>query len=289
MGTLKTFICEVHVKKLLLIIGLATVLTGCATPIPQAPIAESGKSRPYTTNHSETLNNTDHMLKHVNEQKTILYFQNFGGSVGLGLLFGPLGVAANMGMINSNTEKDVAALHGKINLAPENLFETAAKKINLVLKDGSSDLTQFPNVSPYITLVKGDDGRLYITGSMVIEFEAEKDKKWKGTYSYQLPIRYTAEQLVSAEPDTLAALEENLVNGYIELIKFHHDETLEKVAAAEKTITFKSDLLMPRFSAALQGQLAAETADRVWVRLPLAVHSLLKSDLIILSVETKTK
>jgi hypothetical protein len=57
--------------------------------------------------------------------RNILYFQNYGGGgAGLGLLLGPIGVAANMSMIESNTKQE--QLRDKIAIDPPAVFSAAA-------------------------------------------------------------------------------------------------------------------------------------------------------------------
>lgn len=74
------------------------------------------------------------------------------------------------------------------------------------------------------------------------------------------------------------------MNGYSELIKFHRQETSDRVAMG-KDIKLKSDLVYLGYPYALTGKLIGETEDRVWVRFYHGVYSLLKSDITISSRE----
>lgn len=68
----------------------------------------------------------NHMMRPLNDTNTILYEQSFGGGgVGLGVLLGPLGVAANIAAIEGRTEKEAALLHDKVGINPQELLKQA--------------------------------------------------------------------------------------------------------------------------------------------------------------------
>lgn len=250
-------------------------LGGCATAPLLDPVPDTAKKDGGVLVRSALLDKTDHMTKHLNKDKNILYFQNYGGGgAALGLLLGPLGVAANMKMIESNTENDVQRFSDKLDADPVKIFTEAAVQsgypIDSVTQQSS---TKF---SPYLYVVKAQEDKLLVAAAMIVDVDTT-NQKWTGRYMYQLPLTYTAETLSKADMQASTALNEHLLAGFSELIKMLKTENPEAVRK-EKQITFKSNFVFPRFDLELRGSLMTESNDRAWIRTVGAVYSLAKSD-----------
>ena len=89
-------------------IAASIILTACVSvPPPQQPIKVNlGDS--YEIYRAPLLDQTNHTLQHLNQNKDILYSQTYGGGgAGVGLLLGPLGVAANIKAIESKLSDDI--------------------------------------------------------------------------------------------------------------------------------------------------------------------------------------
>ncbi|HVE52127.1 MAG TPA: hypothetical protein VNB23_01955 [Ramlibacter sp.] len=88
---------------------VAGLLAACAAPQPRVMPARTAIDAPYALERSPLLDQTSHTAMHLDRERRILYQQSLGGGgVGVGLLLGPLGVAANIAMIEANTKADVA-------------------------------------------------------------------------------------------------------------------------------------------------------------------------------------
>ena len=115
-------------------------LVGCGTPPTYKLRPVTGQSPgTFSLAHSKVVEDERHGTRHLDAAKSIVYSQNFGGGgAALGLLLGPLGVAANISMIDSNTEADAVRLRGKLTLAPRELFLAAATQQGLEVVDDLS-------------------------------------------------------------------------------------------------------------------------------------------------------
>lgn len=262
--------------KLIKIIFIAScvVLSGCAGRPLLDPVPEIAKKEGGVLVRSTLLDKTDHMTRHLNKDKNILYFQNFGGGgAALGLL-GPLGVAANMKMIESNTEDDVKLFSDKLDTDPVKMFTEAAVQVSYSIDSATQGRpTKF---SPYLYVVKVQEDKLLVAAAMIVDVDMA-DKKWTGRYMYQLPLIYTAETLSKADKQASSELSKHLILGFSELIKTFKTENPEAIKN-EKPITFKSEFVFPRFDLEMRGALIAESNDRAWIRTVGAVYSLAKSE-----------
>jgi hypothetical protein len=255
-------------------------LAACAAPQPKfqslSPKAEGAAS--YVLNVSGELEQTSYMLQYLNKDKTMLYFQNFGGGgAGLGLL-GPLGVAANISMIETNTKTDVDHLQGKINVSPREVFMDAAKQKGFEL-DLSTSPSPKPSVTPYLYFSK-TEGDVVLAGAAILVRSGSGAAPWKGKYLYQLPLKYKIDELASLDANATEQLKAAAREGFTKLIAHLSDENQDRFAK-EQQILLKSDLLSPRFSFQMIANKIAEDGSVVWVRTQGGVFAIQKSNVSI--------
>ena len=216
------------------------------------------------------------MTKHLDESKSIVYFQNQGGGgAGLGLLLGPLGVAANMKMIDGVTAADVEKLKGRLNLSPEDALQQAAASTNFSIQ--ISPTQGDVKVSPFLLVSKTNETTVHI--SSVVLFEGtDGQSKWARRYQYQLPGKYTLDELSTLPEVEASGIQAASVTAYAALLK-HIAEEKEAAIALERKITFKSSYITPRFDFEMMGSLIGEKDGRVWVRMVTGVVAVEPSEI----------
>lgn len=252
------------------LLALALTLTGCATP----PSFQS--SQPLTSEHSYSLSRsalldqTSQSVAHLDSDREILYVQEFGGGgLATGLLFGALGVAANMAMINAQTESDAALLKDKISIKPRQVFIERAQQKALKLNDGAE-----AKITPYLYVSKTNGEQMLVATALLIE-QGDGKAKWTGKYMYQLPGKYSKQQLANLDAGQQQQLSADVSQGFDVLLDYI---THEQPAMGERTITFKSDFLAPRMDFDLTGALISQNDDVAWVRTYGGVFALRKSN-----------
>jgi hypothetical protein len=215
------------------------------------------------------------MTQHLDKDKSVLYFQNYGGGgAGLGILLGPLGVAANISMIESNTKKDVEQLRDKVNVRPREIFAEVAKRRGLGVSSSPTD--QKLKVTPYLYVSKTEGETLLLASALIIEQGAGADK-WTGKYMYQLPLKFSISELSQLSDSATAQLGEAVATGFMQLLMNIGSESPERFVQ-EKKITFKSDLVNPRFDFEMMGTLIADDGNVVWIRTVGGVFALRKAN-----------
>lgn len=208
------------------------------------------------------------MIQHLNSEKTIIYTQPYGGGgVGLGLLLGPIGVAANIAMIESATKADAQKLSGKISINPVESFTKSAATSGIDLR-GPSTTT----VTPYLYVTKVSESRLNIAAALVSEQSGQPPAK----YMYQLPITYTVDDLASLDQTKREELRSNVDAAYKKLAAFYLRDSGPS-DMPESKIQFKSSFLAPRFEFALQGTVAQKDDGITWIRTFGGVYGLQNS------------
>jgi hypothetical protein len=260
------------------ILGLsAWVLAGCASPpVLQAAKPERPTTVQYSVAQSQQLKQTNHLTQHVNAEKNIVYFQNQGGGgVGLGLLLGPLGVAANMSMIESVTKADAAQIQDKIHVNPEAVFQQAAQATGFSLSaPGSASDAQ---ITPYLFITKTDDASLHLASCVIVESKAG-EKSWTGRYLYQLPSQHSLASLAAMDTSKTDSLRAEAVEGFGKLLQHISAETAASTVKEPK-ITFKSGFLTPRFVFEQAGSLINVQDNMVWVRGVSGVYAVQKAQI----------
>jgi hypothetical protein len=212
-------------------------------------------------------------MQHLDSDKTIVYDQHFGGGgVGLGLLLGPLGAAANASMIESVTKEEAGRMLNRIPVHPRAVFAAVATKhqLDLSRQDTNSAIT------PYLHIVKTESGRLLLASAVIVEQQAGATK-WTGRYVYQLPVSYTVAELADLPPAKASALQDAATLGFEQVVRRMQLEKQDSIAT-EKAITMRSDFLMPRFKYDLQASLIEDGGDVTWLRTMGGVYGLRKAD-----------
>ncbi|WP_139799010.1 hypothetical protein [Andreprevotia lacus] len=255
---------------------VAASLIGCAAPALQGARPASALNQQYGLAKSEVLARTDHTTQHLDDAKSILYFQNQGGGgAALGLLLGPFGVAANIEMIKGVTTADVEKLKGKLHLNPDAALQQAAAATSLALQAAASQGDV--KVTPFIFVSKTNETDIHL--SSVVLFEGEDgQKKWLRRYQYQLPGKYTLDELSSLSEAQTSGVQAASTLAYGALLKYIAAEQ-DAAIAQEKKITLTSAYLTPRFEMALPGSLIGEQEGRVWVRTMFGVYAVAPADI----------
>ncbi|MBM7072901.1 hypothetical protein JQC92_12810 [Shewanella sp. 202IG2-18] len=264
----------------------AFLSVGCASVKYQSPPPQSTNKVQHEIYKSPLLAETSHVLKHINSDEDILYYQTFGGGgVGVGLLLGPIGVAANIAAINSNTEEDVKLLKGKINLSPVTLFKKASVKNDFSLSSNAVDSIK---VTPYLYVSKTDSEQLLFASAILVETLPGSKNNWVGKYMYQTQLKIPKSDIADGINDEeLKMLTDNFEQGMQEVIKLYSSDR-RGLLKTEQPITFISDFVSPRFKLELLGEKAPTTNQREVIRTVGGIYSL-PTDLVEIKLKKSKK
>jgi len=264
-------------------------LAGCGTPPTYKLRPVTGQSPgTFSLAHSKAVEDERHGTRHLDAAKSIVYSQNFGGGgAALGLLLGPLGVAANISMIDSNTEADAVRLRGKLTLAPRELFLAAATQQGLeVVDDAATGVPGRTLATPYLFVSKTDNDRLLTAAAVRLEYGQGADQ-WSGVYMYQLPSSYQLDDLARLTPEMQARLGAEAAQGFSALAAFIAKEAPQQDGQAkggtEKDFSYKSDLLTPRIEIEMNGRFIARSGDLIWFRSFGGVYAVRTSNIKVMS------
>ncbi|WP_398498341.1 hypothetical protein [Variovorax sp.] len=267
-------------------------LVGCGTPPTYKLRPVTGQSPgTFSLAHSKVVEDERHGTRHLDAAKSIVYSQNFGGGgAALGLLLGPLGVAANISMIDSNTEADAVRLRGKLTLAPRELFLAAATQQGLEVVDdaaaGAAGAAGRTLATPYLFVSKTDNDRLLTAAAVRLEYGQGADQ-WSGVYMYQLPSSYQLDDLARLTPEMQARLGTEAAQGFSALAAFIAKEAPQQDGQAkggtEKDFSYKSDLLTPRIEIEMNGRFIARSGDLIWFRSFGGVYAVRTSNIKVMS------
>lgn len=264
-------------------------LAGCGTPPTYKLRPVTGQSPgTFSLAHSKAVEDERHGTRHMDAAKSIVYSQNFGGGgAALGLLLGPLGVAANISMIDSNTEADAVRLRGKLTLAPRELFLAAATQQGLeVVDDAATGVPGRTLATPYLFVSKTDNDRLLTAAAVRLEYGQGADQ-WSGVYMYQLPSSYQLDDLARLTPEMQARLGTEAAQGFSALAAFIAKEAPQQEGQAkggtEKDFSYKSDLLTPRIEIEMNGRFIARSGDLIWFRSFGGVYAVRTSNIKVMS------
>lgn len=251
---------------------VAATLAGCVTS-PRLMPAKTSLEAPYTVTRSELLDQTNHLVMHIDQERQVLYHQSSGGGgVAVGLLLGPLGVAANISMIEAITKADVARLKDKLHLNPLQAFqEVAGSGRSVLAPTGTSQL----RVTPYVYVTKAKEDRLLVSSALLIEQGVGQDK-WTGRMMYQLPVSYSLNELASLDEAGQKRLGMEARAGFRELLQ-QASARQQALLPPERAIKFRSEFFDPRFDFELSGDLLSEAQDVVWVRTGGGVYAIRKA------------
>lgn len=262
-----------HTAKILASLGLVAFLAGCASSLPplQLPSKAAG---PIEVFQNPILDRTDHTLQHLDDRKQILYAQTYGGGgVGVGLLLGPLGVAANIKAIESNTLKDTALLKNKIKLNPQELFLSAAKKANSPIAASSAPGNL--KLHPYLLTEKTEGEKIMMAA--VLLGDATEKGSLPAKFLVQIPVSYTIPELSNLTPEQTKKLGDLLEKGFTTLLNRIKTEATA-VPASETKVTFVSEFLTPRFKFEIQANLIEANQEFVWFRTMTGVFGVRPQD-----------
>lgn len=253
-----------HSLKVLTSTGLIALLAACASAPPlQQPLSITPTSN-FELFRAPILDQTNHTMQHLDTAKEIVYYQTYGGGgVGLGLLAGPLGVAANIKMIEGITKKDVAALNNKIAIKPQNLFLTAASKSNISIKSGNT--VGNIKLSPYLLVEKTEGDKLMLAAVIIADVPNTKPII-PNKYLVQLPAIYSVQELSSLNPAKIQQLESLVGKGFETLLQRIKSDPAANLTAEQK-ISIQSEFLTPRFKFEMAGSLIGKTDTHTWVRI----------------------
>jgi hypothetical protein len=261
--------------KLSVLFSFILALTACVSAPPiQQPITGFSTDS-YDLYRSPLLDQTNHMLQHLNKNKDILYFQNYGGGgVGVGLLLGPLGVAANIKMIESNTLKDVGILKDKIAVNPDQLFLNAATESSLVRKNGASNILK---LNPYLLIQKTENDVLMLASVILID-SVDPKVKTQNKYLVQIPVTYSISEISTLNNEKTKQLEKLVEDSFVTLISRIQSDSKANLSLEEK-ITLTSEFLTPRFKFEMSGNLVEKNDTYTWIRVIGGVYGVRNSDI----------
>lgn len=264
-------------QKLVSLFIFVMVLSGCASaPQLQQPV-QFNKTQSYELYRSSLLEYTDHTLQHLNANKDILYFQTFGGSVGVGVMFGPLGVLANVQMIESNTMADVALLKDKIAVDPKAVFLAAASNSGVSIASAGSNKQL--RLNPYVLMQKMEDDRIVIASVIIVDHVGSKNNQ-QSRYMIQLPSSFTIAELSTMDVAKTQQLERSINQGFEQLFAALQYEATTNVVN-EPDATVSSDFLTPRFKTELAGKIVRQDSSYTWFRSFNGVFGLITSDTVV--------
>lgn len=249
--------------RLFLLALTGAALVGCASPPPLPAARARSAADTHGLAGAEVVKRTDHTTRHLNEEKSIVYSQNFGGGgAGLGLLLGPIGVAANISMIESATKADAAKMFGKVKIDAGALFQQAATAEQLTLQEGSAPTVR---LTPYLLVIKVNETTLNSAAALFIEAPGADGKPWMTKYVLQLPGSYSVDGMAALTDAQAATLRDDLRAGYQQLVAFYKRDTAE-LSAREQKVLFKSAFVNPRFDFEMAGSLIEQAGPQTWLR-----------------------
>lgn len=255
------------------------VLGGCASPQMQSP-PPGPASAPHLAGRSALLDHTDHMTGHLNGDKTILLFQNFGGGgAGLGLLAGPFGVMANISMIEEVTKSEVAKLNGRLNVDPVQAFREAAIAEGLHL--AATGPGEAAILSPYLYVTKPRPETIAFASALLVDY-AGASPRWTGKYMHQLTTTLASETAEESLRDerVLGALKAETVAGMRALVRLYLADAGQRLAVVRK-VKFTSDFVSPRFAFELAGDELKGADGRVTIRTVGGVYALVPETVVV--------
>jgi hypothetical protein len=261
--------------RLLLLALTAAALAGCGTPPSMAVARVRAATDTHGLTVAEAIKRTDHTVQHLNSEKSIVYSQTFGGGgAGLGLLLGPIGVAANISMIESATKADAAKLLGKVKVDPVALFQEAAAAEQLALQPAGT--TPTVRLTPYLLIIKVNETTLNPGAAVFAEAAGTDGKPWVTKYVLQLPGSYSVDSLAALDDAQAGALRDDIRASYRRLVAFYNRDNAE-ASTREQKVIFKSAFVNPRFDFDMAGSLIEQSGSTVWLRTYSGVFALQSS------------
>lgn len=246
----------------LAVLALASVLVaGCATPppdnVPATPTPPSYSIGPNPL----VVKEFGYATRALDDKNSIVYLQTFGGGgAAVGVLLGPLGVAANMSMIGKVTDDDVLMLKGRITVDPVAVFGDIAREYPAFASPSAA--TNSVLLTPLLNVVKQENEDLLFGCTLLVDYSAV-GATWVGRYAYQLPVRYAkaaVAQGLSAEQQALLA--EELRAGFRVLARLYLDDAAGRLPRGGE-VKFRSTFVQPRLDFEITGKQLPGEPDRL--------------------------
>ena len=273
-------------KRILLVTGMLLLLSGVGNsatakaPQPQpAPVIDVGMTHAVSA-YTVAEASASHMMRPLNDARTVLYEQSYGGGgVGLGLLLGPLGVAANVAAIKSRTEKEAAELYGKLAIDPQALLASALANTDLKVVTAADD-PHAALLKPLLDVVSMGDQTLRFGAVLHVDHNPA-GKNWVGHYLWQLPTVYPRAAVVQGLSDAdRQALEQQATVAFGELVQLYMKDAAGALTNGA-TVGFHAPFMAPRFGFRYVANVVPGPQDRLTARMPTMLVSFPK-DLITL-------
>lgn len=265
-----------HFKRFFSFATIALLLSACVSPPSYQQARHASPNDSFALGSSALLLHTDHMNSHLNSDRNILYTQMFGGGgAGVGVMFGPLGVAANIAMIRSVTSSDTQQLLGKLDIQPVQALQRAAAQKSLNLKPAGTGADQ--QLTPYLYLIKTSEHSVSIGAAVIHETGVNTPAK----YMVQLPGSYSLGQLASLDAAGQADLQARVDRGFVQLLSYFASEGSS--GFNEQSTRFRSAFLSPRHDFEMQGTLVGREDGLTWIRTVGGVYGLQNDALNIVS------
>ena len=202
-----------------------------------------------------------HVLRPLNTSNSILYEQQFGGGgVGLGVLLGPLGVAANVAAIKKRTEAEAQALFAKVALDPVALLASLLEEAAISRASETSPTTF--TMKPYVRIVSEGNENVWIAAGIDVSDSA---LPWTGKYLAQLAGEWPRSELAEGlSPDRSHELEGQVKAALREALHLYIDDAAGKLKGTDK-VNFAAPLMSPRIKFQLYGMvLPSDEAHKVF-------------------------
>lgn len=253
------------------------LVAGC-TSAPQyqspAPLITKENSESYKLFKHDGVNTASHVQVHLDEAKDIAYVQSFGGGgVALGVAFGPLGVLANISMIQAETNSDLTQLYNKIPIPVSAMFTEAASAKSIHYDDNAEG-----RFHPFMMVVRDENETLRMGTALIVELPQADGKVWSGRYTHQtavhVPLKNVADGLDESEYKTIY---DAIQQSFNELTDIYQQDRLGQLTDHEQ-ILVNSTFLTPRITIELNGVLLKQDENRVLVRSGLGIISLPQDD-----------
>jgi hypothetical protein len=215
-----------------------------------------------------------HMIRPLNAENTIVYEQNFGGGgAGVGVLLGPLGVAANIAAIKGRTEKESGEIFGKLSLDVLPVATAALEAQGLALADPADASRAL--IKPALHLISIDGENVQCSVSIFVDHNPV-GRKWTGRYTYQLSPTFARSAIAAGLPETdLEQLRQQIAAGFAEVARLYAADARGELKD-DRQVKFWSDYLSMRFDYQYIGMEIPGEADRLLVRMPFSVVSLVR-------------
>lgn len=214
-----------------------------------------------------------HMQRPLDAGNTIVYDQQFGNSVGAGVLLGPLGVAANIANTKRRTESETKALAGKLDVDGLALAQEALASAGYAVA-ATEGTPAVAIVTPSIRIVSSGDEALHVSAVLTVHEQRADGTPWTGTYtSYLGTDLQRAEVLAGLTDERREALAAEVRDAFVQAAALLRDDAAGSLANGRQFF-FRSKTLSPRFNFQAPAVELPSTVDgRLLMRTPTSVVS----------------